>query len=166
MAEERRMTPASFGNTRVLDWPRWMRGVGRQALRVREFLGLSQEELARMASVSQGAISRFENGRGLATPLLVVMKISDALHSALARLDPASLSPEARRIVEQAHHLPGPDGDYVAYPLASDGGVEEVLRVYHSVPQRHRPQFLVVLKATASALGANERAPSSSSTRA
>lgn len=151
------------GNTRVLDWPLWMRGVGRQALRVREFLGLSQEELARMAGVSQGAISRFENGRGLATPLLVVMKISDALHGALARLDPASLSPEAQRIVAMSHHLPGPDGAYVAYPLASDSGVEEILRVYHSVPQRHRPQFLLVIKATANALGANQSSPDSSS---
>lgn len=156
------MTP---DEKRVLDWPRWMRGVGRQSLRVREFLGLSQEELARMAGVSQGAISRFENGRGMATPLLVVMKISDALHSALARLDSASLSPEARRVVEQSHHLPGPNGDYVAYPLASDAGVEEVLRLYHSVPDRQRPQFLLVIKATAAALGASER-PASSSTRA
>jgi transcriptional regulator with XRE-family HTH domain len=32
-------------------------------LRVREFLGLSQT-LARLAGVSQGAVSRLENGRG------------------------------------------------------------------------------------------------------
>jgi transcriptional regulator with XRE-family HTH domain len=143
-----------------------MRGVGRQSLRTREFLGLSQEQLARMAGVSQGAISRFENGRGLATPLLVVMKISDALHGALSRLDPSTLSPDARRIVEMSRFLPDAEGAFVQYQLASEGGVEEVLRLYHSIPQRNRPQFLTVLKATAAALGGDARAPNSSSNRA
>jgi transcriptional regulator with XRE-family HTH domain len=160
------MTGERSTEPRALDWPRWMRGVGRQSLRVREFLGLSQEQLARMAGVSQGAISRFENGRGLATPLLVVMKISDALHGVLSRLDPTTLSADARRIIEMSSFLPDAEGGFAQYPLASEGGAEEVLRLYHSVPQRHRPQFLTVLKATAAALGGDESAPDSSSNRA
>ena len=62
------------GSGAQLDWSSWIKGLGKQARRVREFLGLSQEQVARVAGVSQGAVSRFEGGRGLATPLLVVMK--------------------------------------------------------------------------------------------
>ena len=57
------------------DWSNWMRDLGREVRRQREFLGLSQERLARAAGVSQGAVSRLEAGRGLATPLLVAVKI-------------------------------------------------------------------------------------------
>lgn len=140
---------------RVLDWPRWMRGLGRRTLRVREFLGMSQEELARMAGVSQGAVSRLENGRGLSTPLLVVMKVSAALHVSLTRLDPATLTPDARKIAAMRPYLPAPDGGFVDHPI-SDPGAEELLRVYRSVPKRHRAQLLVVLRATAGALGGDE----------
>src|SRR4029077_11610448 len=62
-----------------IDWGRWMRGLGEQVLRARDLLGLSQDQLARIAGVSQGAVSRLEHGRGLATPLLVVSKIAAAL---------------------------------------------------------------------------------------
>lgn len=149
------MPPPDADRDPVLDWPRWMRGLGRQSLRVREFLGLSQEELARMAGVSQGAVSRLENGRGLSTPLLVVMKISAALHASVIRLDPATLTPEAEEIAAMRKYLPGPSGDFVDYPIG-DVGVEELLRVYRSVPKRHRAQLLVVLRATAGALGGDE----------
>ena len=64
------------GRGAPLDWATWIKSLGRQARRVREFLGLSQEQVARVAGVSQGAVSRFEGGRGLATPLLVVMKVN------------------------------------------------------------------------------------------
>jgi len=47
----------------------------RQLRRVREFLGLSQDQVARLAGVSQGAVSRLEAGRGLATPMVVVLKV-------------------------------------------------------------------------------------------
>src|SRR5215468_12718486 len=82
-------------------WHEWMRGLGRHARRMREFLGLTQEQLGRRAGVSQGAISRLEAGRGLATPLLVVVKIAGALQQALAGVDQAMLSPEARRMIEE-----------------------------------------------------------------
>ena len=53
------------------EWQAWMRSLGLQVRRVREFVGLSQEQVARTAGVSQGAVSRLEAGRGLGTPLLV-----------------------------------------------------------------------------------------------
>src|SRR6476646_4506232 len=72
---------------KTIDWRAWMLAFGRQERRVREFLGFSQEQLARLAGVSQGAVSRLEAGRGLATPMLVVLKVHAVLARALARLD-------------------------------------------------------------------------------
>src|SRR5262249_11891184 len=74
------------------DWRTWRRALGRQERRVREFLGLSQQELARAAGVSQGAVSRLEAGRGLATPMLVILKINLALRRAIRTLDPGILN--------------------------------------------------------------------------
>lgn len=135
-----------------------MQGLGRHVLRVREFLGLSQEELARRAGVSQGAISRLENGRGLATPLLVVMRVHEALRTGLARLDARALSPEARRMVAMSAVLPGAGREFGTFSPASDDGIEEMVRLYRSVPERQRDQFLSVLRATAAALSGDPTA--------
>ena len=64
-----------------------MRGMGRYTRRLREVVGLSQEQLARRAGVSQGAVSRLEAGRAVNTPLIVVMKINAAMRQALTALD-------------------------------------------------------------------------------
>src|SRR5690348_8880078 len=78
------------------DWPAWMRDLGRQLRRVREFLGLSQDQVARLAGVSQGAVSRLEAGRGLATPMLIVLKVHLVLARALGQLDPALIDDQMR----------------------------------------------------------------------
>ena len=87
------------GSGAQLDWSSWIKGLGKQARRVREFVGLSQEHVARTAGVSQGAVSRFEGGRGLATPLLVVMKVNSALRSAVSIMDCDLLPEDARELL-------------------------------------------------------------------
>ncbi len=139
-----------------VDWTRWMRELGAQVLRVREFLGLSQDQLSRLALVSQGAVSRLENGRGLATPLLVVTKICGALRDALSHVDPALLSPEAQHIVESGMRLPDARRPFPS--PARDPGVEELLRIYHRLSERQRQQLLAVMRATATALAAEAEA--------
>jgi transcriptional regulator with XRE-family HTH domain len=136
------------------DWREWMRGLGRQARRIREFLGLSQEQIAKRAGVSQGAVSRLEAGRGLATPLLVVLKLNIAMRKALAGYDPDVLSPEARRIVADTDlYLPeGGQRGFVSYPVARDATIEELVRIYRSLPERQREKLLTVVRATAAAL--------------
>ena len=53
----------------------WMRDLGCEMRRLREFLGLSQERLAQAAGASQGAVSRLEAGRGLGTSLLTAVRM-------------------------------------------------------------------------------------------
>src|SRR5262245_8943570 len=143
-------------NTNV-NWREWMQGLGRQARRVREFLGLSQEQIARLAGVSQGAVSRLEGGRGLATPLLVVVKLNLAMRQALASYEPEMLSPEVRRVLETDFHIPETaQGRFVEYPLAKDPAVEELVRLYRGLPERQREKLLAVVRATASALAPTE----------
>jgi transcriptional regulator with XRE-family HTH domain len=80
-----------------------MRDLGREVRRLREFVGLSQERLARASGVSQGAVSRLEAGRGLATPLLVAVRIRLALIEALRAVDVALLRDELRQMVDDEH---------------------------------------------------------------
>ncbi len=137
------------------DWREWMRGLGRQARRVREFLGLSQEQIARLAGVSQGAVSRLEGGRGLATPLLVVVKLNLAMRRLLTEYDPELLSSEARDMLVRTEFVVS-DGDstrFAEYPLAKDVGIEELVRLYRGLPERQREKLLAVVRAAASALG-------------
>ena len=131
------------------DWREWMRDLGRRQRQLRGFAGLSQEQLARLAGVSQGAVSRLEIARGLATPLLVVLKINAALARVLARLDPAMLSPEMRDAVERQTALV-PTGSVLGskdVPLAEDPRLEELVRLYRESAGRHRTGLISVLRA-------------------
>src|SRR5215813_13879933 len=137
-----------------LDWSGWLKGLGKQARRVREFLGLSQEQVARVAGVSQGAVSRFEGGRGLATPLLVVMKVNAALRSGVSAMDRDILSEEARSLLLPNEQVPG-WSDATPPAITKDPELEELVRLYRDLPERQRQRLLTVVRATAVALGAS-----------
>jgi len=158
--------PGTDTTSNGVDWARWLRGLGGQVLRAREFLGLSQDQLARLAGVSQGAVSRLENGRGVATPLLVVTKICGALRAALSQVRPELLSSEARQIVESGMSLPDTTATLLGAGPAHDPGVEEMLRLYHGLSDRQRQQVLSVLRAMAHALSSESGAGPSAVTAA
>jgi len=136
------------------DWPARMRELGRQFRRVREFLGLSQDQVARLAGVSQGAVSRLEAGRGLATPMLVILKINLALRASLRDVDPTLLNDDLRRVLEIEERISPRIGDagFDALPVTKDPLLEDLVRLYRRLPDRQRPTFLSVARAAAEAL--------------
>ena len=138
-----------------VDWSRWMRGLGRHTRRMREFLGLSQEQLARGAGVSQGAVSRLESGRGLATPLLVLLKINLALKREMEKLDPELLSDEARTLRNMDDRIapPSEGGGFRDITVMKDPALEQLILIYRSVPERQRERLLAVMTAVGKALG-------------
>jgi len=121
---------------------------------VREFLGLSQDQLARLAGVSQGAVSRLEAGRGLATPMLVILKVNLVLRRALRDVDPALLNDDLRRVLQIEERLSPrvDDTGFDALPVTKDPLLEDLILLYRRLPERQRETFLSVVRAAAEAL--------------
>jgi len=161
-AKERRgeQTPEQSAAERAA-WGRWMQRLGGHVRRVREFLGFSQEQLATAAGVSQGAVSRFEHGRGINAPFVVILKINVALAHALSRIDPSLLSEDVRRFLKHMAFLalpprsgpPTPGGKEIEnISLAPHPELERLLRLYQHLPEVRRQAFLAAMTALAEAL--------------
>jgi transcriptional regulator with XRE-family HTH domain len=135
-----------------------MRDFGEQRRRMRVLAGLSQEELARMAGVSQGSVSRLESGRGLATPMQVVSRINQVLARALLAWGPL-LNERLRGVfdLERTLYPPPPRGAASPPPMGAD--VEELLRLYEALPDRQRSALVAVLTAAAEALAGGGSEP-------
>jgi transcriptional regulator with XRE-family HTH domain len=137
----------------VHDWSAWMRRLGLHVRRVREFVGLSQEELARLAGVSQGAVSRIESGKQLGTPLLVAVKVESALIAALRTLNPDILSDELRSMAEAEQvSFPVHGGSTSPLALTRDPGLDELLDAYRALPDRQREALRAIVRNLAAAL--------------
>ena len=142
-------------------WRDWMRQYGRHVRRVREFLGLSQDDLAQRAGVSQGAVSRFETGRGVATPLLVVLRIDVVLRRELRRLDPSLVSPDLQRALATDTLIFSPLDAHETEPSPTgDPALEELVRLYRQTPESARAKLLAILRAAVPALRAASPQPS------
>ncbi len=145
---------ANFGVVETDDpWLPWIRDVGVQIRRVREFVGLSQEALANLAGVSQGAVSRLENGRGLATPLVGVVKIHVALTQRLRAIETGVLNDGIRRAVEAEHLISPPVAGlgYEALPVTTDPLLEEIVRGYRGLSPDRRQHLVTVFRALVAA---------------
>lgn len=126
-------------------WRRWMQTFGQQARRTRDFLGLSQEQVARLAGVSQGAVSRLEAAQGMATPLLVVLKVQQVLAQHLRRLDPSLLNPDLRRAIDLGEWLAAPFGHDLQ--VTDDPRVASLIRLFQDTPIRHRDALMTIVRA-------------------
>ncbi len=135
------------------DWSGWMRDLGRRLRRVREFLGLSQDQVARIAGVSQGAVSRLEAGRGLATPMLVVLRVHVVLARAVSHLDPALLDDDLRSSLDLGGltWIPDTNGQQ-AVPITKDPELEELVDLYRRLSTKQRQTLVAVVRATARSL--------------
>jgi transcriptional regulator with XRE-family HTH domain len=131
-----------------IGWEEWMRGMGRYTRRLRELAGLSQEELARRARVSQGAVSRLESGRAVQTPLIVVMKINTAMRQALAALPRETWTEETVNIMNDvaARRIPMRGTAFDEVPVTPDPLLTRMVKTFWSVPARHRAQLIAVLE--------------------
>ena len=136
------------------DWAKFIRDSGQRIRKAREFLGLSQDQLARLADVSQGAVSRVEAGRGMATPLLTFVKLNRVMAQALRRLEPELLTDQARAMLETAEHMvPAMDeNEQPLAPILRDPALDRLISMYRTLPERERRGFLSVLDATAASL--------------
>jgi len=125
-----------------------MRGMGRYTRRLREFAGLSQEELARRARVSQGAVSRLESGRAVQTPLIVVMKINTAMRQALAALPREAWTEETVDIMNDVatRRIPVQGTGFDELPVTPDPQLTKMVKVFWSVPARHRKQLVALFE--------------------
>jgi transcriptional regulator with XRE-family HTH domain len=144
----------------AVDWREWMRALGRQLRRVREFLGLSQDQVARLAGVSQGAVSRLEAGRGLATPMVVVLKVHGVLTRALHAFEPPIADDEVRATLALERLIAPPTGGSPEpLPITRDADLEMLVQLYRALPERERRTLIAVVRATAGSLGAETSAP-------
>jgi transcriptional regulator with XRE-family HTH domain len=135
------------------DWRAWMRGLGHKVRRTREAARLSQSDLAAEAGVSQGAISRLETGRGLATPLLVVLKTAIALRDRMRHVCPEALPREMAFLVESLARHVGAGGRYEDSEISVDPSALELVSTYRSLPDDQRQKLLDAARRSAAESG-------------
>ena len=162
MPQRKERSSSGRGATGKQTWRQWITEFGAHVRRVREFLGLSQEQVARAAGVSQGAVSRFEGGRGLSTPFVGIMKINLALAHALKELEPDLLTDEVRRCMKHLEVLKLPDDaatpvgpvgpNFKKIQLSPNPELLQVIELYYELPESKRQAFIAVMTATISAL--------------
>ena len=162
MPQRKERSSSGRGTTGKQTWRQWITEFGAHVRRVREFLGLSQEQVARAAGVSQGAVSRFEGGRGLSTPFVGIMKINLALAHALKELEPDLLTDEVRRFMKHLEVLKLPDDSstpvspvgphFKKIQLSPNPELVQVIELYYELPESKRQAFIAVMSATISAL--------------
>jgi transcriptional regulator with XRE-family HTH domain len=156
-----RLTPErerELAGKQPFDWREWWRAFGRQHREIREFIGFSQEQVARLAGVSQGAVSRLEAGKGLGTPMLVILKISLVIQRALTAMDTSVLRPELRQFLELERRLSPPVAGtgFQALPVTDQPELQELLRLLRRVPDRNRAAFLTIVRAVGTALSTDK----------
>ena len=149
-----RATEGDLSDDERAGWHQWMRDLGQKLRRLREVVGLSQDQVARLAGVSQGAVSRLEIARGLATPLLIVMKINLAIADELRKLDQAILDADLRGSLDIQDALSSPERALrpEALQLFSDPNFTTLVRLYRDTPERRREGFLAIMSAVAAGL--------------
>ena len=162
MPQRQERSSSGRGTTGKQTWRQWITEFGAHVRRVREFLGLSQEQVARAAGVSQGAVSRFEGGRGLSTPFVGIMKINLALAHALKQLEPELLTDEVRRFMKHLEVLKLPDDPgspvnpvgphFKKIQLSPNPELLKVIELYYELPESKRHAFIEVMGATIGAL--------------
>jgi transcriptional regulator with XRE-family HTH domain len=128
------------------EWKLWMRGLGGAIRRARALAGISQAELAHLAGVSQGAVSRLESARGLSTPLVGVLRVLAALRGPLVTVPRSELPQDLGLLLD----LTASGSQGAATGL--DAGLLALMESYRAMKPTQRALFLRVASATAEAI--------------
>jgi transcriptional regulator with XRE-family HTH domain len=129
-------------------WNRWLSGLGETLRAARETIGISQERLARAAGVSQASLSRVEMGRGLGTPLVLVVRVVATLRAMVGLCDRSLLSPEAIALLSSSEGVPPPAG-VPSPPLAADERLAGLVGAFQELGPAGRAAVLTLARALA-----------------
>jgi transcriptional regulator with XRE-family HTH domain len=123
------------------DWRALTRRLGQRTLQLRELLGFSQDRLAKVSGVSQGAVSRVEAGKGSATPLITYAKVFTLFARELDRTRPDAFTPEIQDFLRAVRKLAPVFWEDDA-PLVSDAGLGRLMSAYAALRDSEREAFL------------------------
>ncbi|HSS56267.1 MAG TPA: helix-turn-helix transcriptional regulator [Gaiellales bacterium] len=127
----------------LVNWAALWHRVAAQCRDLRRLCGMSQEQVATAAGLSQSAIARFESGRCHRFPVSTATRIIATLARASVRIEggvPSHLlAPLAllREVLPAVETVPQPP---------RDPELAELLRLYHLVPRAQRPLVLQVMR--------------------
>ncbi len=117
----------------------------------RVLLGMTQHELASLATVSQASISRLERDPGSWTPLNTIERVRAALRRTLRPEERGHLRPDLREALFGDGAAMNA-GATAPLPLVADTLLDALARIALRVDGRHRPAFLQVVEAAADAM--------------
>ena len=130
---------------------------GEEARKLRKALCLSQEDVARASGVSQGAVSRFEGGRGVSVPFIGVAAICSVL--AAARTKALRLStgdalhlPASERILGVAEFVFDGTSPAAKTEVMLDRGFADLIRMYGGKSVVKRGKIVSTVKALSAVL--------------
>lgn len=120
-----------------LGWGLLIRSLGHHVRALRKLAGLSQEELARHAHVSQGAISRVESGTCRLLPLQTVCQLFAALGT--ARTSAGATAPAVEAFLIACATF----AEALAIsPPPVDPQLRQLLLAYHAMPAAAQRAFV------------------------
>ena len=102
--------------------------------------------------MSQGAVSRLETARGLATPLLIVVKINLALLGELKKFEAIVPDTDFGRARGVMDLLRGPEGTLGPDAVVPDPMFAAFVRLFRETGERHREGLLAIMRAACVAL--------------
>lgn len=139
-------------------WYVWMATFGSHVAMLRQFLGVSQADLAREAGITEGHVRRFEAGKLLDLSFIDVLRLNRALAKRLRGIDPDLLAPEAKGFMQHLDFLEMPDEDGPPAPggvpvqefrSIQDPEIEELVLRFRALDAEGRHAFLQIMRAVA-----------------
>lgn len=118
------------------EWREVVRTLAREARELRRLLGWSQEHVADLATVSQGAVSRLESGRMLNVPLHTVVVVMQVLVQGAEQV--------GIQLTAATYAFLSPFEGCIVHPI--DPTFASMLRVFHRFPIAQQAAFVTFLE--------------------